>query len=648
MQRAWCFIVVALLVSSPAWAESPQDDFVAAKDAYNGRDTTALASYSSRLHAQNYLLAPYVDYWALLLHLDQADPNEVKTFLARFGDYPFADRVRTEWLKQLGKNANWPVFFEEYPKQSLDDTAVSCYALLGRARQGDQSALDEARPLWFTSKMQPDNCDDLFASMIKFGTLSAEDIWARVRLALGENRITVAKAVLQQMPGFERTSLKYLDTAYKNPQRALEKKLFTTKTRLGRELNLYALEQVSRAQPDLAIDVWQRLKPAYSVKDQHYLWGRMAMHAARRHDPQALEWYGDAGDTPLDANQLAWKARAALRIQAWPALLDAIAAMPREMQDDAAWRYWRGRALKEQGQVVAANKVLLPLSRERTYYGLLAEEEMGDVMSTPPESYTASKADMVAVNRLPGIQRALELHRLDMQWEARTEWARVIRTLDDRLLIAAAELAFEEEWYDVAINTADKTTLVHDFELRYPTPYREVMQNYVRENGLDEAWVYGLIRQESRFISYARSGVGARGLMQVMPTTAKWIANRLGIKGYNHGMINQLETNIQFGTHYLRYVLDRMGGQSLMATAAYNAGPGRALRWADEKPMEGAIYAETIPFSETRNYVQKVMSNAYFYAHQLGTRIDTIKGRLGTVVVGGAQDSAATQQDDDE
>jgi soluble lytic murein transglycosylase len=123
--------------------------------------------------------------------------------------------------------------------------------------------------------------------------------------------------------------------------------------------------------------------------------------------------------------------------------------------------------------------------------------------------------------------------------------------------------------------------------------------------------------------------------MQVMPATAKWIAKRLGMDGYNQGMINQLDTNIQFGTHYLRYALDKMGGQPLMATAAYNAGPTRALRWAQEEPMEGAIYAETIPFSETRNYVQKVMSNAYFYAHRLGTQVKTIKQRLGLIAGSG-------------
>ena len=642
MQRVWWLLGVAFFFGSPAWADSPQDDFVAARQAYNERDAQALAEYSAQLHGQNYILAPYVDYWRLLLLLDQASTQEVRDFLSRYEEFPFASRVRVEWLKKLGKRQEWQTFFEELPQLTVEDTAVSCYAYIGQAAQGDERALTEARPLWFSAKLQPDNCNALFDNMITFGSLTVDDIWERIRLALGEGKVSVAKSVAQRLPQIDTATLKYFDRVYENPQRVLEKKTFTTKSRLGRELNLYAIERISRSQPEFALKIWQELKPAYSQQDQQYLWARMALHAARRHDPLTLDWFGYAEGAPLNRDQMAWKARAALRVKQWETVQETIDAMPRDMREEQAWQYWYGRALKEKGLIVQSNKTWLPLSRERTYYGLLAEEDLGEIIGAPPESYKATKEDIRAAQSIPGIQRALELQRLDMRWESRSEWARVVKSLNDKQLIAAAEVAFREEWYDIAINTAEKTRLTHDFAMRYPTPYREIMQNYVRENGLDEAWVYGLIRQESRFISYARSGVGARGLMQVMPATAKWIAKRMGLDGYNHGMINELDTNIQFGTHYLRYALDKMGGQALMATAAYNAGPSRALRWAPADPMEGAIYAETIPFSETRNYVQKVMSNAYFYAHRLGSQVQTVKQRLG--LIGGRSTAAATPE----
>jgi soluble lytic murein transglycosylase len=629
------FSVIVCLFCSPVSADSSQDSFVAARDAYKAKNEAVLANAYARLQLEGYSLVPYVDYWRFLLRFEDASNTEVRDFLDRYAELPFSDRVRAEWLKKLGKRQEWQTFFEEYPRLTSEDVAVSCYALTGRAMQGDEGALAQAMPLWLTATDQPANCDALYDRMAKGGVLAADDIWARVRLALEQGKISVAKSALQRLPQFDAASLKLLDKAYENSQRVLEKKLFSAKTRLGRELNLYALGQVARSQPELALDLWQGMKASYSPEQQRYLWARMALHAARRHDPRALDWFGDAEDTPLDKEQMAWKARAALRDRQWDALLKTITSMPSDIQEEPAWRYWQGRALKEKGQTVAANALLLPLSRDRTYYGLLAEEELGDVIDAPPNSYKASEEQVRAVEGLPGIQRALELFRLDMRWEARNEWIWATRSFDDTQLIAAAELAFRQEQYDVAINTADKTALTHDFALRYPTPYRDKMRTYARENGLDEAWVYGLIRQESRFISYAKSGVGASGLMQVMPATAKWIAKRIGLSDYQQGMINQVDTNIQFGTHYLRYTLDQAGGQAVVATAAYNAGPSRARRWIAAKPMEGAIYAETIPFSETRNYVQKVTGNAYFYAHQLGTKVQTLKQRLG-LITGGA------------
>jgi soluble lytic murein transglycosylase len=629
------FSVIVCLFCSPVSADSSQDSFVAARDAYKAKNEAVLANAYARLQLEGYSLVPYVDYWRFLLRFEDASNTEVRDFLDRYAELPFSDRVRAEWLKKLGKRQEWQTFFEEYPRLTSEDVAVSCYALTGRAMQGDEGALAQAMPLWLTATDQPANCDALYDRMAKGGVLAADDIWARVRLALEQGKISVAKSALQRLPQFDAASLKLLDKAYENSQRVLEKKLFSAKTRLGRELNLYALGQVARSQPELALDLWQGMKASYSPEQQRYLWARMALHAARRHDPRALDWFGNAEDTPLDKEQMAWKARAALRDRQWDALLKTITSMPSDIQEEPAWRYWQGRALKEKGQTVAANALLLPLSRDRTYYGLLAEEELGDVIGAPPNSYKASEEQVRAVEGLPGIQRALELFRLDMRWEARNEWIWATRSFDDTQLIAAAELAFRQEQYDVAINTADKTALTHDFALRYPTPYRDKMRTYARENGLDEAWVYGLIRQESRFISYAKSGVGASGLMQVMPATAKWIAKRIGLSDYQQGMINQVDTNIQFGTHYLRYTLDQAGGQAVVATAAYNAGPSRARRWIAAKPMEGAIYAETIPFSETRNYVQKVTGNAYFYAHQLGTKVQTLKQRLG-LITGGA------------
>lgn len=619
--------------SSPVWAMSQDDIFMNARDAYKAQNEQTLALDAQQLQAQHYVLAPYADYWLMLLRLSQASNDAVHDFLDRYADLPFADRLRGEWLKVLGKRQDWQTFFEEFPNFNRDDVAVTCYALDGRAQQGDSVALAEGKPLWMVASEQPPNCNQLFDRMQKANVLTEDDIWARARLSLAEGKIAVAKAALQRLPKFEAANLKLIDKANDNPQRMLDKKVVSTKTRFGRELNLYMLDRMARSQADFALAAWKQLQPAYEADDRSYMWGRLALHAARRHDPAALEWFDHAQN--LDKEQQAWKARAAMRVQNWPALQSAIEEMTPSQQEESVWRYWKARALKEQKQIPQANTILAQLSRESSYYGLLAEEELGDVMSEPPSYYKASEEEVQAIANMPGIQRALELERLELRWESRAEWILATRDFDDKQMIAAAELAARQEWYDLAIITADKTKFTHDFTLSYPTPYRDLIQSSAREQGLDEAWVYGLTRQESRFIIQAKSGVGASGLMQVMPATAKWIAKKLGLSDYRNVKISHLDTNIQMGTYYLRHVLDQMGGQALMATAAYNAGPGRARRWAAERPLEGAIYAETIPFSETRNYVQKVMSNSYFYAHRLGAKFQTLKQRLGVIAAGG-------------
>jgi len=625
------------LASSPVSATEEQDTFSAARAAYKARDEKALTVYADRLQAQNYVLAPYLDYWRLLLQLEKTEPAEVQAFLSKYADYPFAERLRTEWLKILGKQQAWPLFFAEQPKLENEDVSVACYAALGRFARGDAAALQDAKTLWLVSVDQPSNCDGLFSVMRDNGIIADEDVWVRMRMALQANRVSVARAVsryLAEPP--DAAHLKLFDRTYENPQRALGKGSLSPRTRLGRELSLYALDRVVRNQPALASELWNKMQDSFNREDQAYGWGRMALQAARQHNPQSLAWFKKADGTLLDAEQLAWKARATLREKNWDELLAVIAAMSQTQQDEAAWRYWKGRALKEKNNIAAANGLFIPLAKERSFYGVLAEEELGDAISAPPDLYQANEADVAAVQRLPGIQRALELMQLDMRWEAKTEWLLATRNFDDKQLIAAAELAFRQEWYDVAISTADKTALTHDFTLRYPTPYRDMMDSYVRDNQLDEAWVYGLIRQESRFVSLARSGAGASGLMQVMPATAKWIAKTMGMRDYHPGLIHRVETNIQLGTYYMRHVLDEMNGQPLMATAAYNAGPSRPRRWADDKPMEGAVYAETIPLTETRDYVQKVMSNAHFYAYRLGQKLQTLKQRIGVVAGQGA------------
>ncbi|MDD5241021.1 MAG: transglycosylase SLT domain-containing protein [Sulfuricella sp.] len=632
------FIFTCVLLAGSAFsgfgnaaAANQEADFYAAREAFRSGDNARFKTLSARL--QDHVLEPFVSYMQIMLRLRDASPDEIRGFIQRNSDSYLADKLRGDWLRLLGKDRRWDLFMSEYPALINKDSELVCYSLQARLGQGETAALPEARPYWFSAEEQPASCLPLFDALATGGLLTVDDVWARLRLALEAGNVSVAKRVTLYFPGHQEISLRELERAADSPLAFLDRPSVDLNTRAGRELTIFALTRAARSQPQQALPYWNALRPRFSAEEQAYTWGWLAFHAARKHDPVALSWYGKAGSRLSDL-QLAWKARAALREQRWPEVQAAIDAMSEAEQNQVSWRYWKARALKAQGRAAQGNAILAPLSKEFNFYGQLAAADLGVAVGVPAENFKLGEDEIRAMEKLPVIRRALALYQMNLRYEANREWLWAVREFDDRRLLAAAEVAQRQGWYERAINTADKTRQLHDFSLRFPAPHRDVMQEQARLVGLDEAWVYGLIRQESRFAQQANSSVGASGLMQLMPKTALWVAKRLGLKNYRQSMINQLDTNIAFGTYYLKYVLDKLDGQPLLATAAYNAGPSRAVRWRGDVPMEGAIYAETIPFSETRGYVQKVMSNAVYYGNRFGQQLQSLKQRLGTVAAG--------------
>jgi soluble lytic murein transglycosylase len=436
------------------------------------------------------------------------------------------------------------------------------------------------------------------------------------------------------------------DQVRRDPARVLNGSNLDVKRRADREMAMYALDQLAKSSSSEAEQALRALLPQLDAGEAGVAWARLATRAALRHETVALAWFKLAGLAGPNDYQREWWVRAALRADDWPTVLRAIDSMGEAAQAQTEWRYWRARALQANGQRAAANALFLVLSREPEYYGQLAREELGPVMQAPVINIKVGGDQLAAVARDPGMARAQALFELGLRSEATREWNWSIRGYSDVQLLAAAEIARRMEWIDCAINTAERTQESHDFELRFLAPYREIAHQAALENQIDEAWVFGLMRQESRFVNVARSSVGASGLMQIMPATARWIAQRLGIKGFDPGDMQEPAKNIQFGAYYLKHVLTSLDNSPVLATAAYNAGPGRAQRWRDTRPIEAAIYIESIPFAETRRYVKKVMSNAMYYAARFGQPSVLLKDRLGTVMPRNAALTPEMKSDD--
>jgi len=627
-----------MLVAASAYAQGTgtDEDILAAREAYLAGNAARLETHAQRL--QGHLLEPYVAYWQLSLTLGEAAPEEVRAFLTANRGGPLAWQLRGEWLKALARREQWELFDAELPLHAGADDEIACYALQSRLRASPEEALREARSR-LVARDLPDSCSPALSALAAMGALTSDDLWLRIRLALEGGQVSQARRVAEWLPKGEAPEPGLLETVASNPAGYLARRNFRLKTRAGREAVMFAAHRLARTSTQQAADHWTKLEERFSGDERAYVWGMIAYLGAMRHDPEALGWYARAG--ALSDLQLAWKVRAALRVGSWPDVLAAVNAMSERESAVSAWRYWKARALKALDRPEQAAALLQPLAGGFNFYGQLAQEELGGTVAVPATAYTPAAEDVRAMGQHISLRRALELYRLNLRTEATQEWSWAIRRFDDRQLLAAAEVARRHEIYDRAIGTADRTVGLHDFGLRYLAPYRDTLKTHTSQLALDEAWVYGLIRQESRFIPDAKSSAGASGLMQLMPGTARWVAQKLGLKNWRWAQVTELDTNIGFGTYYLRHVLDALDGQPVLASAAYNAGPSRARAWRPEAAMEGAVFAETIPFNETRVYVKNVMANATYYAHTFGQQIQSLKQRLGVISARRDREAAA-------
>lgn len=629
VRLALCAAAIAM-VPALARAQSASDaDVLAARDAALRSQWKVVEAYRGRLAA--HVLAAYPAYWLLAGNLERSDAREVQAFLARYPSSPLAESLRRDWLRVLGAAGSWELFRAEYSRVLGDEVEITCYSFQERMTRGDPEVAAEARSLFLSWRETAPSCDLVFATLAASRRITEPQIWERMRRMLAAGNVREAKRTNTLLPGRLALHERDLDRANSDAAGFLAReKVNRPSTRAAVETTVFAISRLARNKPEDAAERLAAATPRIGVDAARYAWGQVAWQAATNHHPRALEWYANARDVALTDTQIAWKARAALRAGQWREVAAAIDALSPEEAREPAWRYWRARALRSAGSPEGADALLGTIAGQQSFYGLLAAEELGIAVKPDWSGWRAPATELDRIRGLDGIQRALELYRLGLDPEALREWLWAIRGFDDRDLLAAAEVARLANEPDRAINTAERTVQIHDYAQRFPIPHRDNLAAAARQWDLDEAIVYGLIRQESRFVPDARSRVGATGLMQLMPATARWVAKQIPLSPYRSEMLVLPEVNLQMGSYYFRRVLNELG-HPLLATAAYNAGPGRARRWRDERSLEGAIYAETIPFAETRDYVKKVFTNAWFYRHRLTGKTASLRELLGTV-----------------
>lgn len=619
-----------LLTQAVAGAMTADERFLAARDAAHAGDRAKLERIAPEL--QGYELESYVEYWRLQLDLNAVDSATVKAFLSRNEKSYIAERLRSEWLKQLGKKQQWAEFDAEYPALVQPDLELSCYAMQSRRLRGDASVLDEAMPLWLSLMEPPESCYPVLEALILEKRVLADEVWARIRRQFEANKLVAARYSMNYLPPSQTPDPKVAMAVIDKPLPWLVKLPSSMAgSRMNRELAALAISRIARNDPPMASEQLRRIENRLQTGEKGWAWSQIDWQAAQRHLPEALEWYRNAGEVPFSDEVAQWKVRAALRAQDWGTVRSTIEKMPPALAGQPAWVYWLGRAYRSGGRVEEANTLFAKIAGQPNFYGNLADEELGRTVMAPPKAVAPTREEIAGVAANPGVQRTLALFRVGLRSEGIKEWSWVLRGMSDRELLAASEIAQRAGIYDRAIAAADRTKNEHDYSLRYLSPYSDQVRPAAKSQALDDAWVYGLMRQESRFVSNAKSSVGASGLMQLMPATARWVAKKIGLKNFHQGQVSDTETNLLLGTTYMRMVMESLDNHPVLASAAYNAGPGRARKWRADSPLEGAVYAETIPFTETRDYVKKVMSNSVYYSELFGGKPQSLKNRLGVI-----------------
>ena len=638
-KRSWlalgifCAVATASMVPASADAarrapvalNAADADFIALREAALRGDMGEAGRISARL--SDYPLQSYIEYYRLYPRLASAPEGEVRSFLSKHEGTAIGDRLRNDWLLLIGRARDWRLFDEQYPQFVLnDDTQLKCYALSSKMAKGENVA-KAAQDLLVQPKAYGEACVDLIGRLQRDKQFSDADVWKQIRLSVEFG-----------VPGTARRIAAFTDVSEKQLVQAIDKPNVTidqgaSGSKAARELLIIAIGRIARTDVERAVKALERIQARLSGEELATAWAQLALPASLSLSKDAAVYWRKSWGAYLSQEGYQWRARAALREADWPMVAKAIESMPPDLQKDPAWVYWRGRAQLAAGAAEDAHKYFQLIAGQHNFYGILAMEELGLKVSPLPRPQPPKADEIAEASNNAGLRHALKFFDMELRFEGNREWNWQLRKMNERQLLAAAEFARRNEVLDRMVTTADRTKVELDLTQRYPTPYDDIMQTATRPIGLDKAWVYGLIRQESRFIRSARSHVGASGLMQIMPGTATYVARKIGMSGFTLSSLNDIKTNITLGTQYLNMVLSNLGGSQTLATAAYNAGPGRPRQWRStlSKPVEGAIFAETIPFTETRVYVKNVMANTTWYAAMFENKPQSMKIRLGTV-----------------
>ena len=626
MRRALVWLILALGWTTAAWGQEADQanqadraKFRRAEQALKQGDQLTYARLRDQL--RDYPLYPYLRF-AELGDLRGAPEAAILAFLGDFSDTPLAERVWAVYLERLAQAGRWADLARNYREEEA--TAGRCLYLRALLETGaaDQALADpRLEPLWLVPRSQPAACDPLFTSWRDRGGLGTDLIWRRLRLALEADEVGLARHLKDWLPSADRPWLDRWLAIRERPVLVTEPLSATARPfPLAAAMLADGIARLARNQPERAATALESHRA--TLETDNAAWDRA--HAAvgqaltPRDGSRGLAIWDRLGERADNLEAQERRLRAGIGQRDWTRVADWVRRMPDRVEKRDRWLYWQGRAEAALGQEGAARATFAGAARQRSLWGLLAADRLGLPYNLDSRPVAAEPERLRRLAATPALARIRELRHLGRDADMRREWRTLTRDLDAADLQAAATLAASLDWHDQAILTLARTDYWDDLELRFPLAYRELVEDQAWQTGLPEDWIYGVIRQESIFNPSVASEAGALGLMQLLPGTAKELATEAGDPAPGRGALLEPATNIDLGSRYLARMRDRFGHAAL-ATAAYNAGPNRVARWLPtDHCTEADLWIATIPYAETRGYVERVLAYRIIYQRRLG------------------------------
>jgi soluble lytic murein transglycosylase len=611
-------LLSGLLAATTAFADGDnlqRKTFLQAeKQVWNSNSATYQNLYS-QLHY--YPLQPYLDQKRLMANIKLSSTAEIDGFLKKYEGTPLDWPLRKKWLRYLAKR-NKSVLFQSFYKPT-SNAELTCQYYRYQLQSGipAEKILPNVSPLWVVGKSQPKACDPLFKLWQQAGYRSNDLIWQRIVLSADGGKHTLIPYLTQLLPKSEQYLAKLWHKVRRDPSYIKHLAKFKNKTAKEAEIVTYGLKRLIWRAPEQALDTYklaQALLP-FTEQQQQQITLKFALALASKNHADAAAWLENVDDNLFNSNLTQWYITDALRDQNWQHIKTKLLKLPETAQASLKWRYWYSRSLLETDEVVQGELLLKELALSRHYYGFLAASHLNKAANFQNIPLEVSAEEKALIVKSPEAKRAFELFAIGRFHHARQEWNYWLSKLNDRDKLVASKVANEMQWYDRAIFTLAKVGYLNDVGLRFPLGFESDITHYAGNQKINPAWAFAIARRESSFMSDANSPAGARGLMQLMPGTAKQLARKTVSQRY---LLNA-KNNIKLGTKYLRKLLDRHDGNQVLATAAYNAGPHRVKSWLkNAESLPADVWIETIPFKETREYVKSVLAYQQIYQHKVG------------------------------